>query len=656
MLLDIMRELGYNYDPYFYDSPDEEIDISKLSEEELIAAVDPVDCAGCLHMNKLKSASMTMAPIFQLGIGYLVNGMRPLLIDKNTWPAAAKHTLPFLLPLMLLLASWGVVEDTTKMHLPLHAICAFFVVPKAFGKLRIVFDGRPLNEVMRPPPPVCLPTIAEVLLRLSTTRPQVVFLADFRHFFHQIPLPEDFKVVGSAIRQPDSSPGAASGAFFRCLTLPMGLSWAPFFAQSLSWIFLTFAQPGAPQFFRHSATERLPTFADVINEEGEVVGFATIIYDNLIVATNSVDPSFHAKLQKRLTGNAKYFNFRFKEFFKYRSHPGDTKAPIRGYNVLDEKQPCPPLPIFMGVEFSLSPIAWRHVAKRKEKAKAIIGPPRTFRDVAKKVGLIIWDACVRQIRLSSVKHIIDVLKHLHISSKKGWDVDIPADLCSATWLHDADLILVEIAENNWHFPKSPREAPGMAEIFAASDASDSQGGGVIFDSGGGVRDHISYKEKLSIHIFIKESKALMKLVYRIIKYHTTGPTIIIIAIDNIPARRAFEKAYSTNSAVCKIVERVYCRLDAVGHELRLVDIDTKLNVGDCMTRNDHGHGPDDVCIPRLTATWEVLHGIIPGRKRPSVSSSKISSLNLVDAEGDSDSDLSDAEIESDWFISSTSYS
>ena len=129
MLLDVFRELGIAWSPYTYG--DEE-DGSEPSAGT--AVLDEIDCAGCANRKSL---------------------------------LAAAHQFGY------------------------PAFILIFTVPKAAGKLRLIFDCRPVNRLCRRSPPVNLPSIAEVVEKARGCK--CMILGDLRHYFHQIGLPENAK-------------------------------------------------------------------------------------------------------------------------------------------------------------------------------------------------------------------------------------------------------------------------------------------------------------------------------------------------------------------------------------------------------------------------------------------------------------------------------
>ena len=101
-----------------------------------------------------------------------------------------------------------------------------FKVLKSNGLARFIMDCREINALLPRPPKLNLPDIDTILRDISRFSHVVTW--DARAFFYQIPL------GSKAQRYFGFRLGMSRHAFFRrCLrVLPMGLSWAPFIAQS----------------------------------------------------------------------------------------------------------------------------------------------------------------------------------------------------------------------------------------------------------------------------------------------------------------------------------------------------------------------------------------------------------------------------------------
>ena len=124
------------------------------------------------------------------------------------------------------LKDWGLLETANKVYIAGR----YFAVAKRAeerrdDKARTIYDGRTLNGFCRRPPPVNIPDPVDVSRFISTipSARLCIYLADFRHFFHQFGLHEAIRpFFGLSIDEQ----------LFQWVTLPMGFSWAPFVAQA----------------------------------------------------------------------------------------------------------------------------------------------------------------------------------------------------------------------------------------------------------------------------------------------------------------------------------------------------------------------------------------------------------------------------------------
>ena len=148
---------------------------------------------------------------------------------------------------------------------------------------------------------------------------------------------------------------------------------------------------------------------------------------------------------------------------------------------------------------------------------------------------------------------------------------------------------------------------------------------------GAVKD-FWYDDKSKVleeHIFINEVVAAVKTVKWLARRHVTRPIHFTILVDNIPARRALERGYSTNRAIARVSWRMWKWADAEGVDIHFVDVASKLNAADCLTRDwqthkdgkSHNyHGRGSFCSDRVLASKEILAGLRAGR--PTVSDAR----------------------------------
>lgn len=113
---------------------------------------------------------------------------------------------------------------------PFRVSCALFAVGRPDGRLRLIWDGRPLNALCAPPPRVHLPDIREELPALFHPRAQGFVAIDFQSWFVQL-------APSRAIASQFFTATGQDGVVHRVTGVPMGFTWAPVVAHAVScWI------------------------------------------------------------------------------------------------------------------------------------------------------------------------------------------------------------------------------------------------------------------------------------------------------------------------------------------------------------------------------------------------------------------------------------
>jgi hypothetical protein len=110
----------------------------------------------------------------------------------------------------------------SKLVLPM------FTVPKKDGTLRLITDGRALNDNFEPPPSMDLPRIHDVIAYILDH--QYVAQADARAYFFQFPLAPGIRTY-FGVKLSDGRGTTFDAEMNR---MPMGFSWAPAIAQRTS--------------------------------------------------------------------------------------------------------------------------------------------------------------------------------------------------------------------------------------------------------------------------------------------------------------------------------------------------------------------------------------------------------------------------------------
>ncbi len=491
MLIDILREAGISgaFDPYDVYGED----------NDTPGPVDPVDCAGSADLAAMLKGMQRLYPGQDLveGLRILIHGMGELVIADPVEGRSTTH--PSLLSAIETLTTsqtnHPVLREARQRYL---CFCPIFLVAKDNHTSRFIFDGRKLNAAMLTPPAVNLPSMDEFqqeLRRLGGK--QFAFITiDYRHWFHQIKLHN--LPIGVKIRDQ----GALR--YFAYQTLPMGLSWSPFLAETVAWASILFRTAQQKELFEVPQSRRTPRFVPL----KDLDGFACIMYDNIIIVASADerskdDPKFFStsKLLQyvdRIMGNGKTLGVRCKvaeafcppstptggvmERFTFVKDSNSVKLTRdRAGNRLPNGQGNPTI---LGVEFfsTGSTLQWRHAEKRVTKAKTLAQKPSrwTPREIAKRVGLVIWHAIVSQIRLGRFKTIIDVLRSFQITKKTDWDLPIAAP--PEDWWHLTKAVLDAVVINEPVELRTKQTEESL--ILCASDASDTVLGGVVYDGNG----------------------------------------------------------------------------------------------------------------------------------------------------------------------------
>ena len=645
MLLDILRELGVEegFNPYSYDGDSDE-------EDETEATLDPVDCAGCASRSKLYAAARAMGWatfILATSILYIPGAFEDaVLAALPSSFGGGKETRTTMMGTLASLVAWGMLVDVTEQRCGIAMFCALFTVAKSTQTLRLIFDGRELNALCNRPPPVCLPSIVDVLETAEHTR--IIIAGDLRHWFHQLSVPDQVKrFLGVKCNK----------RIYKYQTLPMGLSWSPWLAQTVSLILLTHAEKGSKRFFDMSWTsgERLPTKVAVL-KEGVTVGFACIVYDNFGIFLNIDDEKFAKEIADRLIANARHFDIQWKELQLFT--PRASMLLVE--TICETRKKCPEavdstetfdvkvartierknrrwgpyeMPTFLGVEVDISEerIRWRHTTKRIEKITSLqCQGELSRRQIARIVGSVIWDALISLKRLGEVEGIIAQLRTTakEVMRKRDWNSAANTQP-SEKWRLLAETWRDATKENPWHYNRPHIE--GATEIWLCSDAADRAIGGVEMSrKSPAVLDcwHEEDGKWSSGHIFLKEVLAAIRTIRWCANRHCqAGALRLIVLMGSIPARRALQRGYSSNSKASRMITRMWRWADTNDVDLCFVDADTSFNVADCLTRDwsskrmrseasakaHNFHRVGEFCDERVENSWRILAGHMPGR-------------------------------------------
>jgi len=196
--------------------------------------LDPITCAGGIAVVTLRNAIGTN-PALAFTLPALVMITQDLMLD--TWlrqrPERDETATPEKwLPHLNYLVKCGILLKWNAHAMKFFG--SYFAVPKSESHARAIWNGKKLSSFCRPPPPVNLPYLPDLLTRLARLthqhkRPPTVIVQDWSSFFHQIPVSQEMSEF-FGVRT-----GWSEDHVWRWRTLPMGTTFSPWVAQSVGW-------------------------------------------------------------------------------------------------------------------------------------------------------------------------------------------------------------------------------------------------------------------------------------------------------------------------------------------------------------------------------------------------------------------------------------
>ncbi|KAJ9435718.1 hypothetical protein DIPPA_29781 [Diplonema papillatum] len=174
----------------------------------------------------------------------------------------------------------GFVERVPRSE-PLKCVLPAFAVEKGEHHSRAIVDGRPLNELMEPPPKFSLLRVDEVIAKMMSKSHAVV--VDLKSYFFQFPVGRSTSAFfGLRTRRPDGGV-----ALYRWRRLTMGWSFSPVIAQDSALVITETAGddrivwyddwalvgdcPDALRAVRDRVRRRVPQGVHAVNDEKSVL-------------------------------------------------------------------------------------------------------------------------------------------------------------------------------------------------------------------------------------------------------------------------------------------------------------------------------------------------------------------------------------------------
>jgi len=392
---------------------------------------------------------------------------------------------------------WNVVDPTDASG---HCVAVtYFCVAKGDSDVgRAITSCRYLNSLCDNSPHFRLATTTRIFEILSQFTKPWIACEDYRHYFYQISLPQVARHLFTIIIGDQA---------FQLRDLPMGFSWSPNIAQSITCAMIYKARAlwreamikcGTPE----SALEQpsIPSKAveDAIHFQirGKTRITMLAIYDNvMIVADNDINRrrAMEAmnQVQKEVGVVMKHNESSLPLPAGWEMYPS-TRAfgedHPKATTLVDELYG--EYFTFLGIDYTVGntegkeQVIWRHTRKnvqRWEKSRKQIIAPLLCNEVAEVIGILQWDIRCSGIPLSALSLPLSILakvgRSLHADNLKWTDRCTLDDRETETLLKAYDVMLQRVAAP--HFSKRPLPSYKFEDkVFIAVDASKFAGAAV----------------------------------------------------------------------------------------------------------------------------------------------------------------------------------
>jgi len=469
-----------------------------------------------------------------------------------------------------------------------EALCTsrYFAVPKLApsgdATARAILDARPANRLCHTPPPLALVEVREQMLALEKIGAKYILLADWRHFFHQIPL-------GRGIREQSPLPlicrlfalRVSGLGIWRWASLPMGWSWSPYLAQMVSWLTLLIHEEKEAPLFDTSGYEKEDTPRMLKIGEKAVV---FVLYDNVLIAAE--DHNVFLRIRKRLQRNVKLLNLAVKTWEEF--GPGDLSIDAQETEGARRA-------IHLGLQIGRSADGhwmFRHDPVKVARWEPRFSRPNTLRGTARLLGTIVRHLMVNGIRLVDAKQALRLASRIGTDAPKvGWDV--PAALSDVEW----DCLgpwVTQIRNNSWAQVPDVRDSEAAKQVHLATDASDTGLGAVVMSLKGDILSCLARPDGVwsipcnaqlrDTHIFFKELTAAVKGATHFADLMDWKDCTLNLYVDNTAAAGALRRAYSSCDAANDLLEELFRVMDKRNIRLNVVSIPGLVNPADGPSR------------------------------------------------------------------------
>lgn len=600
MLWTLLRGVAGRYSPSFLSGYGAtELDDDDQTDPTTMR-LDPVEVAGKANIEGVKRIVSPF--VFAVRAILIISCLEVFLsevqppegirrIESNRWANHLKDLVAFKL------ISRDIEEGEVK------GVSSYFAIPKQ-DMARAIFNGRVMSEQSAPPPGTNLPDVTAVLTQLAAMAydgvPPVFLLGDIRHYFHQLSLSKRISAYFCVM---------FDRVFYRWRNVPMGHSWSPFIAQSLS-MGILLACIGEHYDVSAYAKLKSPPSMILIRRNGALVLVGAVWYDNLLVCTKDHDTGrkLFSKI-RRTFEDENECRIQLKEwnFFGPRSLAKGADLNLDDPN-LDTSQPS-----YLGLNFArfrtsdhkgncIPCLHWRIEKKRLLKWRALepqIQPVMDCRTVARVCGAALWAQHIGLRPLCRSKQLIELVRicGTRARTRADWDA-------AHRWTEEQCETLrsaLRVAyTSEWH-TVHPREAE--RSIVVCTDSSGCRWGRVWWDQHKRLQEDIGGNwdsHMMPANIFCKELCAATMAIEHIAADTSLSGSHIRLLVDNSAAAAVLRRMVSSTSTGTEMAERCDRALTRSHCTLEVILITTDQNPADDPSRNRK------VTAARIEKMWAAI--------------------------------------------------
>ena len=382
------------------------------------------------------------------------------------------------------------IRSRQKKNKPAMA-AAMFLVKKSQqddGTIiaRIVYSCKKSNKMFARPPRFKLPSVQSIFRCIGSFNKPAFTTIDFRHYFYQIPLPEDAQPLFSVSMKVDKQ-----FLVWQHNVLPMGFTWSPYFAQGITMAALYQTRgEWAAKHSREDLQPQIPNecFEDIVefvDTEGHTCAFAMGWYDNVLIVAK--DHDCNMQIARELKQSLDAANIIVKgstaeqEMMGARTDPemteetnqdgSEPKQNWKGWCFSENEV------TYIGIDLRTSQegVQWRHTSANGRRWLASAAEPNeretSARQIASLVGILLWDVRVSGALIGTLAEEIFLSQiGKALKTKKDWDA--PVDLDWRITENLADKVKSIATDDAWKIrAPEPTETPALRSVKIASDSS-----------------------------------------------------------------------------------------------------------------------------------------------------------------------------------------